>query len=188
MTDQQHARTIGAWIARGAATMRELAVQHAALAAHVTPGGGGGDGTGRSATTVHQAAPVRLEVVDLRAAIAADARRYAGLARGTLRGGVDTVNTTAGRLGEIAAALPDLHATDPNLAAEVIERMWDHHRDASRVVEPPRGLRPFRIEETCPECGIAALWVDPKGWRIGCGMPSCRRVWGVHEPVLAGRR
>ena len=178
---------IAGWLARAADVCRELAAQHADLAAYTAAGSGGGasDGIGIRGTKIDPDIPIRPEVVDLRAAIEADARRYADLARGTLRLGPASAFTTAGRLDIVAGSLPDLHAADPTLTAEVVERMWDHHRAACRVVEPPRGLRPFRIGEACPACGFAALWVDPHGWRIGCGMPNCRRVYGVAEPVLA---
>ncbi|MCY4726726.1 hypothetical protein NYO98_10590 [Nocardioides sp. STR2] len=187
MDDQQHARAMAGWIARAAAVCRELAAQHADLGAYVAHGtrpGPPSDGVGIRGTRIEQPVPIDVEVVDVRRAIETDARRYADLARGTLRikGAMST--TTAGRLGVVADRLPDLHAADPDLAAEVVEKVWDHHRIASRIVEPPRGLRPFRIEETCPACGMPSLWVDPAGWRIGCGMPSCRRVWGVADPIL----
>jgi hypothetical protein len=187
MTDEQHARAVAGWIARAATTIRELAAQHADLAGHVAAGSGSGssDGVGIRGTKVEPDLPIRPEVVDLRAAIEKDAGRYAALVRGTLRGTVAVPPGTAGRLGLIADNLAAVNDADDALASEVIEAMWDHHRSASRVVEPPRGLRPFRIEDPCPLCGFASLWVDPKGWRIGCGMPGCRHVWGVADPVLA---
>lgn len=185
MDDGRQARAIGSWIARASATARELAAQHASLAAFVAAGSGRGpsEGVDIRGTKVHPDIPIRAEVVDVRAAIEGDARRYAALTRGTLRH-QQNPPTTAGRLGVIAACLPDLHAADPALAAEMVEALWEHHRRASRIVDPPRGLRPFRIDDPCPECGHESLWVDPKGWRIGCGMPSCRCMWGVADPVL----
>jgi len=187
MRDEQHARAVAGWISRAATTIRELAAQHADLAGHVAAGSGSGasDGVGIRGTKVAPDLPIRPEVVDLRGAIERDAKRYASLVRGTLRGTVTVPVGTAGRLGMIAEHLAAVHVEDGVLAAEVIEAMWDHHRDASRIVDPPRGLRPFRIEDPCPVCGFPSLWVDPKGWRIGCGMPSCRHIWGVADPVLA---
>lgn len=187
MRDENYERAIATWLKRTAEQARTLGDQWDELAGFVIPGGGAGDGTGRAATKVHAAAPIRVEVVALRDDIAAMARRYYSLVRGTLRMGVAPKGGNAPTwLRFIAGALPRLHAEDADLCEEVADAIWSHHRKAARIMDPIQGTvrRPFRIDDPCPACGEMSLWVDPAHWRIGCGMPACREVWGIGEPVL----
>lgn len=184
MRDENYERAIGAWLERTRHVARTTAQQWSQLATMITPTRSGGDGTGIRGTTVHAAAPIRVEVVTVRDDIAATARKYADLVNGTLRMGIKNApRGTRERLGFIGDTLPRLHAADPELCEEAADAIWDRHRSASRLLDGPRP-RPRRIPDPCPECGYEALWIDPNRWLIACGMDECTGVWGVSSPVL----
>jgi hypothetical protein len=182
-------RAIASWTARAATKARELGGQWTDLAGFMTPTSGG-DGTGIRGTTVHAAAPIRLETLSLRDEIKSWARRIHPLIYGTLRMGIaPSMLHTPDRLRFIGGTLPALYAEDPALCEEVVDGIWSYSRQAAGIIDPIRGTirRPFRIDEECPECEVAALWVDPARWVIACGMPDCRARWGVAQPVLRSR-
>lgn len=189
MHDDGHLRAITTWLGRTSEKATELASQWSDLAGFVIPGGGGGDGTGIRATTVHAAAPIRIEVVALRDDIAAWSAQIQPLVYGTLRMGLVPRGTdTPTRVRFVGHVLPRLYAEDEALCEEVAAAIWDMHRKAAGIIDPIRGTirRPFRIDDPCPACGELALWVHPARWLIGCGMPACREVWGIDQPVLVG--
>lgn len=185
MTNNDHDRAIATWLERTRSTAQSLGSQWDDLGGMIAPARSGGDCTGIRGTTVHAAAPIRVEVVSLRDDIAATARRYAELVNGTLRMGIrNNARGTRERLHFIGNTLPRLHASDPVLCDEVADALWDHHRAASKFLDGPGRPRARRIPDPCPECGYESLWVDPSRWLIACGMDDCDAVWGVNQPVL----
>ncbi|MFT4288145.1 hypothetical protein [Nocardioides sp.] len=176
---------VAAWLSRAADTCRQLAGQRREMDAYTVGGRGGHDITGRRGTKVWPDLPINVGPIDLMDEIDSTVRRYADLTRGTLRLGFGNgPGDTSTNLSIIADNLTSLNDEDPTLTAEVVEAVWTMHRRASRIVDPPRGRVPFRIVDTCPECGFESLWFDPNQWLIACGMPHCRHVWGPAEKVL----
>lgn len=183
MTDDD--RAVQSWLKRAGNVCGIVATQRREMDAYGSLGAGGADNMGRTATRVWPGLPINVGPIDLMAEIDATAKRYADLTRGTLRLGLSTGAREAGSdLRTISSNISDLWLSDPDLTREVVGVVWGLHRKASRLIDPPTGKRPFRIEEACPTCGLPSLWFDPETWRIACGMPACRSVYGVGEPVL----
>ncbi len=179
---------MGRWRDRTASTIRSLAGDWVTLARFVQVGGGGGaDASGVRTTPTEARIPVNVDVIDLREGISRSVREFVPIVRGTLRMGVEPMKSTAtpALLRFVAGAFPRLHDTDPCLGDDLAEAMWGFHRRANAILNGvDRTLRPYRLDEPCPQCGLLSMWADPEEWRLGCGMPSCRYVQELGDPLI----
>ena len=131
------------------------------------------------APSVTPGLPIAVDVVDTIAEVESMVARHLPLVRGALRlgpaapvPGTTRVTATVSAILLIGQSLREVAADSPVYAGEVAADVWKLFGRVSRTLGRPR-VRPHRVDDPCPACGLPSVWVDPAGLRIACGLPSC---------------
>jgi hypothetical protein len=174
----EHAR----WVRATGDACLELAERHVELHGLIPGGSAQGEDGGGSRAPSASRPPLRLDVVDLVAAIDRVVLRRVALCRGALRLGIGKQGPTTRGLWWLARAVGPVYDADPETARETARVVWRMHRAAGEIL----GINPraFRIAEPCPDCGQMTLWADPGTWRVACGAVGCAFKVPVNSPIL----
>jgi hypothetical protein len=124
---------------------------------------------------------IRAEVSDLVAEIHGLVESTAPLAREYMPLQADLV-PLRDRLRLIASVLPSLARMEPAVYERVARQIWDLALRVSAVVGEYDA--PHQLDEPCPRCGMASLWISPVRNVVACIMPNCLcAVWPVDTPI-----
>ena len=185
--DAEQARVLAAHIARTSGRLEVLAGRYAELRSMLAAGSGGRPADGMVARgPAGPRVPIRVEVLDTMAAIDEYLARFLPYVRGALRLGVGVGiwSMTAADGGDartarirsglvfLAGSLASVYAEDPDLGNDVSREAWKLERRAGWLFG--ERSRPFALADSCPACGVPALWVVPERMAIVCGNPACR--------------
>ncbi len=181
-------RRFAAYLDLMASCAADLVVGYVALHGMVArsgsaPAGGGGGGGKRDDVPT----PVDLGVVDVMTAVEQTVNRYVPLVRGALRMGLSVDERTARQrrtvegLRFLGKSLPRVYDVDPVLGDNLADALWGARHDVARYTG--EGMRPYRLEQPCPACGSASVWVNPEGIKTRCAACGDTAGWSVSQLV-----